>query len=616
MNLDPRSIPYRAAERLFRFGWPLLFLAASGTPGVGPLGPLRVLAIAIGGVLLLLGWQAAVYRRFSYEVTADTLDIHSGVLSRREREIPLHRIQNVDTSRNPLQRALGIVDVSVETAGGGSTEARLRYLSVEGARRLREDLRRRDSVREDEAGATGEEPDADRAPTELFAIEPGELALLGLTAIDLRLLSLATIALPILMPSFASIAGSNGVPVGPMGALVLAPVSAAAFVLLMGLVSGGVTASNYYDFRLLGADSDLRYERGLFQRSEGTIPVDKIQALAIEENVLARFFGYATLAVETAGYASDQGPSGGSQAAVPLATRERCLSLARSIEPVSIPEFSRPPKRARRRYAIRYGLIVALLAALAWALVRVLDVAAPWYGVLALFVVVPVAAHLKWVSRGYALTEGYVLTRNGFFTRTTTIVPDYRVQTVAEARTIFQRRRSLATVTIDTAGAGGSRVARAVDIDAASAAELRETVANRLQGALTVRRGEGADHTDRTDRIDWADRPDRAERDVTPGHPLVDGLTTAEGPSGAENGESTAAPGDGGEGGGGDRDGTIDHEAEANANDDSSGRSERSASDVDGGGVGSSKSTADTSVGPNDKDDDGSESPGNSRKTQ
>jgi len=48
----------------------------------------------------------------------------------------------------------------------------------------------------------------------------------------------------------------------------------------------------------------------------------------------------------------------------------------------------------------------------------------------------------------------------------------------------------------------------------------------------------------------------------------------------------------------------------SNANDDSSGRSERSASDVDGGGVGSSESTADTSVGPNDKDNDGSESPG------
>ncbi|PSP73661.1 hypothetical protein BRC86_08585 [Halobacteriales archaeon QS_3_64_16] len=555
MNLDPRSIPYRAAERLFRFGWPLLFLAVSGTPGIGPLGPLAVLAIAIGGVLLLLGWQAAVYRRFSYEVSADTLDIHSGVLSRREREIPLHRIQNVDTSRNIFQRALGIVDVSVETAGGGSTEARLRYLSVEGARTLREDLRRRNSEQESGTETAGEEPEADRAPTELFAIESGELALLGLTAIDLRLLSLATVALPVLVPSFASMAGPDGVPVGPMGALVLAPVSAAVFVLLTGLVSGASTGSNYYRFRLLGANGDLRYERGLLRRSEGTIPVDKIQALAIEETVLARLFGYATLAVETAGYTPGQGPSGGSQAAVPLATRERCLALARSIEPVSMPEFDRPPERARRRYAIRYGLVVALLTSLAWGIMQVLDVTFPWYSVLALFGVVPVAAHLKWVNRGYALTEGYVLTRNGFFTRTTTVVPDYRVQTVAETRTIFQRRRSLATVTVDTAGAGGSRVARAVDIDAASAAGLRETVADRLQRALTARRGEGAGHTDRADRSD---------RDVTPPHPLASDLTTAESSPGAENDEYTATPRDGK---GEDGDETANRDGDASAND-------------------------------------------------
>jgi putative membrane protein len=613
MNLDPRSIPYRAIERVFRFGWPLLFLAASGTPGVGPLGPLAVLAIAIGGVLSLLGWQAAVYRRFSYEVTADTLDIHSGVLSRREREIPLHRIQNVDTSRNVFQRALGIVDVSVETAGGGSTEARLRYLSVEGARQLREDLRRRDSARESGTGTTGEEPDADRAPTELFAIESGELALLGLTAIDLRLLSLATIALPVLVPSLASMAGPDGVPVGPMGALVLAPVSAAAFVLLTGLVSGASMASNYYGFRLLGADGDLRYERGLFRRSEGTIPVDKIQALAIEENVVARSFGYATLAVETAGYTQGQGPSGGSQAAVPLATRERCLSLARSIEPVSMPEFSRPPKRARRRYAIRYGLVIAMLAGLAWAVLWVLDVAVPWYGVLAFLLAVPivlVAAHVKWANRGYALTEGYVLTRNGFFTRTTTIVPDYRVQTVAETRTVFQRRRSLATVTVDTAGAGGSRVARAVDIDAETAVKLRETVADRLQRALATRRGEGADHTDRRDRIDRTDRSDRTERNGTPGHPLAGDLANTEGSPGAENGESTTTP----SGGGDDENGGGDHDTDAN--DDSGDRSEKSASDVDSEGVGSSESTAGTGVAPSGRDDEGSENPEDSRDTR
>ena len=506
MNLDPRSILYRAGERVLRFGWVLVLLVLSGSSevsdvvGISPGGPALVVGVVVAGLAVLLGWQVAVYRRFSYAVTADTVDIRSGVFSRREREIPLHRIQNVDTNQNLAQRALGIVDVSLETAGGGATEARLRYLSSESARRLREDLRQRKRERDREANAsegdtpsTGidDESEADYTPTELFAIQPRELALLGLVSIDLRVLSLATIGLPILAPAFATMIGSRGVPVGPAGAFVLAPLSAAAFVVLSGLVSGAYQASNYYDFRLLRAGNDLQYERGLLQRSEGTIPTGKIQALAIEENLLARLTGYATLSVETAGYAPGQGPSGGSAAAVPLTTRERCLTLARSIEPVSVPAFRRPPKRTRTRYVFRYAGVVALLAGLAWGVTRFFDVPVPWYAALAVLaglVVVPVAAHLKWANRGYALAEGYVLTRNGFWTRTTAIVPDYRVQTVIETRNVFQRRRQLATLTVDTAGAGGSRVARAVDIDRDVATDLRETVADRLQEALAARR--------------------------------------------------------------------------------------------------------------------------------
>ena len=542
MKLDPRSIPYRAAERVLRLGWPLLFVVASGTPTIGsigpigPVGPVVIALVVLGGLCVLVGWQVVVYKRFSYEVTADTLDIRSGVLSRREREIPLRRVQNVDSSRNVVQRALGIVDVSVETAGGGATEARLRYLSTGDARRLREDLRRRERDLDADDGTTDEEARVDRTPTELFAIRPRELVLFGLVSIDLRLLSLATVLLPLFGPPLASLMSSDGVPVGPAGVLVLAPASAAAFVLLSGLASGAFKAANYYDFRLSRADDDLRYERGLFQRSEGTIPVEKVQALAIKANVSARLAGYATLAVETAGYAPGQGSSGGSEAAVPLATRERCLTLARSIEPFEEPEFSRPPKRARTRYAVRYTALVCLLTGLAWAVTRLFDVTFAWYAVLALLVAVPVAAHLKWANRGYALGEGYVFTRNGVWTRTTTIVPDYRVQTVAETRTIFQRRRSLATLTVDTAGAGGSRVARAVDIDAETAAELRKDVSERLQRALAARRAD-------RDR-----RADRASHGSTPAHPLAEDLID---PAFRTVGTVDDAPTDGGEHGDG-----------------------------------------------------------------
>jgi Predicted membrane protein len=101
-------------------------------------------------------------------------------------------------------------------------------------------------------------------------------------------------------------------------------------------------------------------------------------------------------------------------------------------------------------------------------------------------VVVPVAAHLAWTHKGYYVDDDYVVTRNGFWRRRTMIVPADRVQTVFSSQTIFQRRRNLGTVTVDTAGSGGlgSGNAVAVDIDASTADRVRERVAGNLQRAL------------------------------------------------------------------------------------------------------------------------------------
>jgi len=69
----------------------------------------------------------------------------------------------------------------------------------------------------------------------------------------------------------------------------------------------GVAFSNYYGFRLSRAGDELRYERGLFRRYSGSIPTEKVQALRIADNPAKRALGYASLSIETAGYAPGQG---------------------------------------------------------------------------------------------------------------------------------------------------------------------------------------------------------------------------------------------------------------------------------------------------------------------
>lgn len=471
-RLHALSVPLRAAESVVSLAW-VLVIATVGSASMGVQLPIG--AVVVGaGLVLALAYQLLYYRRFEYELDEDTLDIRSGVLSRRVREIPYRRVQNVDVSRNVVQRALGIAEVRVETAGGGATEAQLRYVGTDEARRLQDELGRRGR---DEGAAAEPEP-----AEPLFELAPQELAVLGVTSLDLRFVSVLFVGISLVAPGLASRLEPS-----PGTAIIAAPLLLAGLYVLAAAASAVVSITNYYGFQLSRVGDELRYERGLVQHFAGTIPLEKVQTLTVRANVLARTLGYASLAVETAGYAPGDTDR---SAAVPIARRERVLSLARSVEPFDAVTFERPPKRARLRYAIRYAIVLGVLAALGYAVARVTRFGLAWYLPLSFLPLAPVAAHVKWRHRGYALLDDHVVTRNGFWVETVTVVPYYRVQNVVSAATVFQRRRHLATLTVDTAGSrrltGGQP--SAVDLDATRAADLRETVADRLQEALAARR--------------------------------------------------------------------------------------------------------------------------------
>jgi len=476
MNLDPRSVPYRIFENGLRLVGIVVFSAfASSGNGMNMGGFVLFLA---AGLALAVGQQIAYVRRYEYRVTADTFDIRSGVLSRREREIPFERIQNVDIAQNVVQRALGIAEVRLETAGGSESEARLRYVSRGEATRLQNLIS--DRKRSETAG---EAPPEDTDEEVLFELDQRELAVLGVTSANFRFAGFLVVGLSLLGSPVAAREVSPRVGL----LLLLGPAFAAAGLVLLWLASGVQAVLRYYGFQLSRQGEELRYERGLLQQYNGTIPVSKIQTLMIRENVLARAVGYGSLAIETAGYAPGQ--DGNVESAVPIARRDRVLELARTIEDVGDLPFERPPKRARTRYVARYTIIVGLLTGILGGIQFVTGELPYWYLGAGLWLLVPPAAHLKWSHLGYQFDDEYVITRSGFWTRRTTIVPTYRVQTLSDSQTIFQRRRDLGTLVVDTATSGGfwGGDAVALDIDIERAQALRETVHDQFQRSLRER---------------------------------------------------------------------------------------------------------------------------------
>ncbi|MEO0325808.1 MAG: PH domain-containing protein, partial [Myxococcota bacterium] len=115
-RLDPRTLPLRILERLSRFAIVLLALVLNDPKSLVPW-------LAVLGATTAL--SLLEYVRTSYRLTEDALELSTGVLTRRVRRIPLDRIQDLTTEATPLRRALGVVTVTVETAGSAGAEARL-----------------------------------------------------------------------------------------------------------------------------------------------------------------------------------------------------------------------------------------------------------------------------------------------------------------------------------------------------------------------------------------------------------------------------------------------------------------------------------------------------------
>jgi membrane protein YdbS with pleckstrin-like domain len=99
--------------------------------------------IAIIGVVLLGAWRAAIaaraVRAWGYAERDKDLLVRHGLLVRHLSIVPYARMQYVDVTAGPLERAFGLATVQLHTAAAAS-DARVPGLPPEEASRLRDRL--------------------------------------------------------------------------------------------------------------------------------------------------------------------------------------------------------------------------------------------------------------------------------------------------------------------------------------------------------------------------------------------------------------------------------------------------------------------------------------------
>ncbi|HEV2810266.1 MAG TPA: PH domain-containing protein [Acidimicrobiales bacterium] len=101
-----------------------------------PRGAPTVTVAVIGGAL---AWQLPrlAYDAWRYELTPSTLELRRGVVVRRYSAIPYFRVQHIDITRSPFERALGLSQLVVRTAAA-TTDARLPGIAEDDGELLRD----------------------------------------------------------------------------------------------------------------------------------------------------------------------------------------------------------------------------------------------------------------------------------------------------------------------------------------------------------------------------------------------------------------------------------------------------------------------------------------------
>ncbi|HEX5871895.1 MAG TPA: PH domain-containing protein [Longimicrobium sp.] len=488
-RLHPLTLVFSAVT----IGRSMIWPALAGGFGLGDGQLDRALPIILGvlAVPALIG-SAAKYALYRWRVDADELLLRSGVLNRQNRVIPLARVQNVEVRQSLLQRLTGVAEVRVETAGTGQqAEAVLSVLGVGEAQAVRTDLLAR---RRAQAAAVPVDTDAgldaigSAAAAPLAKLSTGDLLLAGATANEAGVIAAAAAGVLQFADELPGGFFANAIEDAvqrAQGAVALVAVGGIVLFLLVGwLISIAGAVVRFHGFTLSVDGGEMRKRYGLLTVHEASVPLQRVQAIRVEETFLRRWLGLASLMIETAG--GSPGERGGAEAFVPITSTRDVGRLVRGIfgdAQVDGADFQRVHPKSERRIRRRYLVTFLLFWAPFWA-ARWFDVQ-PW-GDLAPYVAVLLplpflAARWQYQNRGWALPPGYVMARSGVLNRVTWIVPDRKLQTLHVRDNPFQRRLGLSTLVVDTAA--GGRQASVIDLPHSTARRLLEELAGRARAA-------------------------------------------------------------------------------------------------------------------------------------
>ena len=380
--------------------------------------PVVALALLVLVIAAVAGGSWVSWRFARFRVTARQVELRSGVVFRQHRQVPLERIQAVETTRPLLARLLGLAQVVVQSAGGSDSQLTLAFLDAGRAEEVRAHLLEL-AGRADEQGAWAgprdpAAPDASPAAAVRAEDAPPLVTVPNGRLFVATILHGSTIVLGAIL-----LVGLTAVGIAEQGIRVLAGAPALIPVVL-GLAVGRVKELLVHgNFSIARTGTSVRVRHGLTDLRTSSVPLHRLQAVEAVQPLWWRPWGWWRVRVNVAGVQGDD--SGGDETTLlPVGTLDEALRVLATLG-------------VRPDDPLVLGALQGTGPDVGWVgpprEARLLD---PW----------------AWRRIGYALSSGAVHIRSGRWTRHAVFVPYARVQSLTLSRGPLQARLGLASARV------------------------------------------------------------------------------------------------------------------------------------------------------------------------
>lgn len=407
------------------------------------------LLILLGCFIIIIIFITISWYRYTYRIEKDELRIEQGIFVRNKRYISKHRIQSIDLTQSVLHRVLNVVKVEIQTAGGGKgAEALLQAVPKQEGERLRNDLKHFS-----EPSIKSFEHERPSRPSE--KISNKRLWIAGSTSGGFGAV------LAVLAVVFSKL--EQIIPVEIVNNIVewimrtsIVLMSGFILILLFILWVLGVmgTVIKYGNFTITKDDDELLITRGLLEKKQLTIPLRRIQAIGMKENLVRQPLGYVSVFAKVAGGSLESGEDF-STVLFPIMKRSEVERFLQIFVPTHAEVEERPllklPKRARKYYLFRSMLpALAIMAGLLYAI-------PDYFGLSIVLVVCSIFfGSLQHQDGGFCLHGERLTIRYRTFSKVTMRIHRKRIQAFEMKQHKLQRLDNLATIKVSIIGMLGS----------------------------------------------------------------------------------------------------------------------------------------------------------------